>query len=552
MRKKYSLVIWGVFLGIVSWFVESAMHFLVFEETLIEALWPPFIHEIWMRLLLVVLFIVFGIYAQVIVGRRQAAEEKIQLAYTELNQIFETAADGMRVIDKNFNVARINKTLVDMSGASKANAIGRKCYETFRGAACETDICPLVRILAGEERVEYEVEKERIDGGKIHCIVAAMPFRDARGNIIGIVEDFKDITARKQWEDALRKSEAAIRDSESKLKALIEYSPDAIFMKSIKGEFIFLNKKAEGVLSLKKEGVLPPELAESITVDDLNIIKTKKSMVLQEEVRLASRREKTILEISKYPILDADGEVVYICIVCRDISETKKMERMKDNLIRDISHELKTPIAMAEMAYEMSERGIKRENMEQIKKAHRIAIDNIKRLRRDVDNVLDIFMLSREKLIAKEKEEISLAGIINEVNQDVKYELKEKALKFNVDIAEGADKLWANRRRIKTLLYNVIDNAIKFTEKGEIKMLVKSCGNRICLRIKDTGCGIARENIGKVFNMLYQRHAVIPGTGLGLTICREIVNMYKGKIKVCSKGVDQGTVVFISLLKVGG
>ncbi len=133
------------------------------------------------------------------------AEEKTKLAYKELSQIFNTAADGMRLVDKDFNILKVNETFSSLVGISKDEAVGKKCYEVFHGPLCDTLDCPLSRILGGEERVECEVEKERRDGTKVPYIMVATPFRALDGKLIGVVEDFKDITERKQFEENLRR-----------------------------------------------------------------------------------------------------------------------------------------------------------------------------------------------------------------------------------------------------------------------------------------------------------------------------------------------------------
>jgi HD-GYP domain-containing protein (c-di-GMP phosphodiesterase class II) len=84
---------------------------------------------------------------------------KIELA--ELNQIFQTVADGVVVIDKDFNVIRVNDTFTVLSGFNERECIGRKCYDIFPGALCHTPGCPMVRISCYAERVEYEVDKQR-------------------------------------------------------------------------------------------------------------------------------------------------------------------------------------------------------------------------------------------------------------------------------------------------------------------------------------------------------------------------------------------------------
>lgn len=133
-----------------------------------------------------------------------SANEKLRTRNSELNQIFNTAADGMRVIDKDFIVLRINKTLLDMAGLSSTDeAVGKKCYEAFPGSLCHTPHCPLTRVLHGEERIDIDAEKKRKDGTIIPCIVTATPFLGPDGELIGIVEDFKDISERKKVEKEL-------------------------------------------------------------------------------------------------------------------------------------------------------------------------------------------------------------------------------------------------------------------------------------------------------------------------------------------------------------
>jgi len=132
------------------------------------------------------------------------AEEEIRIAYEELTQIFNTATDGMRVIDRKFNILRINETFSRLAGISKEEAVGRKCFEVFGGPVCHTANCTLSRILEGEDLVEFEVERKRSDGMRIPCIIRAAPIRGSEGEIVGIIEDFKDISERKLVEEHVR------------------------------------------------------------------------------------------------------------------------------------------------------------------------------------------------------------------------------------------------------------------------------------------------------------------------------------------------------------
>ena len=210
--SRFQFIWMGVALGAVFWMVEAAVHVLVFHDVgFFEQVFSPEPHEVWMRLTIAGMFIGFGIYSQWIVTARWRAERAAIRANTELAQIFDTAADAMRVVDRNFNILRVNETFSALSGIDKEDAVGKKCHEVFWGTLCHTKDCPLSRILGNANRVECDSEKVRKDGVKIPCIVTATPFRGAEGELIGIVEDFKDISERKKSERDLMRSHERLR-----------------------------------------------------------------------------------------------------------------------------------------------------------------------------------------------------------------------------------------------------------------------------------------------------------------------------------------------------
>jgi len=134
------------------------------------------------------------------------AEKELGKSHAEMEQIFNTAADGMRVVDKDHNVLRVNGRFLHMSGLEKQEVLALKCYEVFGGSSCMGSNCPLERIVAnGEEWVESESFKEFSNGKKIPCIVTATPYRNSNNEVIGIIEDFKDISDRKEFEQQLKK-----------------------------------------------------------------------------------------------------------------------------------------------------------------------------------------------------------------------------------------------------------------------------------------------------------------------------------------------------------
>jgi PAS domain S-box-containing protein len=141
------------------------------------------------------------------ITEREQAEKKVIRAHDELNQIFDAAIDSIRIVDKNFNHVKVNSAFVRMTGLSETAIIEKKCYEVFPGPRCDTENCPLSRIKNGAELLEYETEKKLPDGRLMPFLVSAVCFRDTNGEMIGIVEDFKDISERKHAEEELRQAQ---------------------------------------------------------------------------------------------------------------------------------------------------------------------------------------------------------------------------------------------------------------------------------------------------------------------------------------------------------
>jgi signal transduction histidine kinase len=232
--------------------------------------------------------------------------------------------------------------------------------------------------------------------------------------------------------------------------------------------------------------------------------------------------------------------------VFRDISERKKIDQMKDNLIRDVSHELKTPIAMMEMALGMQQQAIEAGDYDEIRNAWRIGCRNLKTLSKDVNNVLKMFSLGA-KMAAPQRRRISLKRMADEVIRELRDLIAQKKLKIEVDIPPVFDKIHADRKMIRTLIYNIIENAIKFTRYGAVYIAVQVSGKEIFFRVKDTGCGIKLKDKSVLFTRFFKQDPSMQGTGLGLPICKEIAAIYGGSIEVDSEGVGKGATVTVKL-----
>ncbi len=329
---KYRIILAGIGLAALLWICESALHVVFFQDgDFVQQLFSPDPHELWMRLLTLVLILIFSIYAQNIINRRRRAEEALIDAHAELDQIFQTAADGMRVVDTDYNMLRVNETLLNMAGISEDEALGMKCYEAFPGSRCHTDGCPLTRILGGEECIDCEVEKERRDGSRVPCIVTATPFRNPDGEVIGIVEDFKDITDRKQ-------AEAALYEEREQLAVTLRSIGDGVIVTDTDGNVTLLNKVAEDLTGWSEHEASGRPLSEVFHIINEKtrevcenpiekVLETGLVFGLANDTALIARdgTERSIAD-SGAPIRDKDNKTIGVVLVFRDVTEKKRAE----------------------------------------------------------------------------------------------------------------------------------------------------------------------------------------------------------------------------------
>jgi two-component system sensor histidine kinase TtrS len=173
-----------------------------------KAYWPQLIG---IALLLSVLFSIYvTLFNQRLASEvieRKSAEQALQAAYFDVEQIIQTISSGMRIIDRDFNVIKANAALAEFTGQRAAEIQGSKCYDSFPSPQCHTEECPLVLTLAGRRVQEQELTRTGPDGSPSICILSAWPFKDAEGNIIGMLEEVRDITESKQAEEALREGQ---------------------------------------------------------------------------------------------------------------------------------------------------------------------------------------------------------------------------------------------------------------------------------------------------------------------------------------------------------
>ncbi|WP_440951940.1 ATP-binding protein [Methanococcoides sp. FTZ1] len=232
--------------------------------------------------------------------------------------------------------------------------------------------------------------------------------------------------------------------------------------------------------------------------------------------------------------------------------ELKSLDKMKDEFISNISHELKTPlvsiIGYSELVDDGSLGGI---NDDQ-KKALNAVLRNSERLKRLVDSLLFISKV-QDRTIEYEFEKVQIAEIINDVIQNMSLEIRKNHLSIEKNVPENLSLINADKEKLTRALISILDNAIKFTPSGgSISISAIEEGENVQVTISDTGIGIKKELIPDLFEKFYQIDASIKrrygGAGLGLYMCKKIVEGHKGNIWIESEK-GKGTKVHVTLPK---
>ncbi|HLR19655.1 MAG TPA: ATP-binding protein [Staphylococcus sp.] len=321
-----------------------------------------------------------------------------------------------------------------------------------------------------------------------------------------------------------------------------------------------INSMIEGVLGYndKKEIIISNTMAQNTLqiLDDYELQKLDKQNELTFKTKQTQFEEyeiKTryfVIITSYIEQIQPDGRSGIVAII-RDMTNEHNMDQMKKDFIANVSHELRTPISLLQGYTESIVDGIVTEP-DEIHESLTIVLDETKRLNRLVNELLNVARMDAEGLTV-EKSVQPIEVLLNKMQQ--KYQSHAENLGLSIHLnPETHDELWYyDLDRIEQVLTNLIDNATRYTEKGDaITISCDQTDTENILYIADTGSGIAPEHLQQVFERFYKvdssRKRGKQGTGLGLFICRMIIDEHGGSIDVQSE-LGKGTTFVIKLPK---
>lgn len=255
---------------------------------------------------------------------REVAErtKKILDTNVELHQIFNSTANGMRIINKNYDIIRVNESFCKISGIANHSVEGQKCFDIFPGVFCHTSNCPLDRIREGENSIETEEVRFKKGGKKIRCQHTAVPFLGNNGEFLGIIEDFKDITEKCEVENTLKRTE-------EQFSTFMDCLPVGVFIKDYDGVFLYQNSHLRNIFGLENmigknlSKELDSEWGERISREDEKVLQLGR-IELEETLTDKEGHDRTFVTHKfRFPGLDNNWKIGGVSI---DITKKKITE----------------------------------------------------------------------------------------------------------------------------------------------------------------------------------------------------------------------------------
>jgi len=397
----------------------------------------------------------------------------------------------------------------------------------------------------------------------------------------------EEVAERRQIEDNLRKSEEEHR-------AVLDASPNCIIAYDDQGRAIYVNPAFTRVFGWPQDEVIGkridfvPEENKPQTQKAIKEIYAAEGGVYSFESRRSKKSGEIIdVSINAALFLDAKGSPIGMLVNLADISERKRNEeelrkyrqrleqlveertaelavamekakeadRLKSAFLASMSHEFRTPlnsiigftgIILQGLVGPLNEEQKKQMGMVQHSAQHLLSL---------INDVLDISKIEAGQLKV-EREEFGLAQLVTEVKFNLTPMAKAKGLELKCELAPEVGRIVSDRRRVEQILINLLNNAIKFTDKGGVYL---DCGvddGFLISRVRDTGIGIKQEDLRNLFKPFRQIDTGLSrryeGTGLGLNICKRLVELLGGEIWAESSGEGEGSTFSFTLPLTGG
>ncbi len=424
----------------------------------------------------------------------------------------------------------------------------------------------------------YELTYIRKDGSRFPAVVSVTALRDDQGAIIGYLLIGTDNTARKEIEAEQKQLAQRLRDHQFYTRSLFEANIDALMTTDPSGIITDVNKQMEALTGCTRDELIgapfknyftDPERAEA----GIKLVLSEKKVTNYELTARARDGKETVVSYNATTFYDRDRKLQGVFAAARDVTERKRFDQVlqekngelesarnvaekanlaKSEFLSSMSHELRSPLnAILGFAQLMESDALpptpaQKESIAQILQAgwHLLKL---------INEILDLAKIESRQVPLSE-EPVSLAEVMLECQGMLEPQAQQRDIKLTFHWCDIPYFVRADRIRLKQVLINLLSNAIKYnTKQGAVEVeCTVSAPGRIRVSVKDTGMGLSLEQLGQLFqafNRLGQEAGAEEGTGIGLVVAKQLIELMGGLIGVEST-VGVGSVFWFELIAV--
>ncbi|MDB5769128.1 MAG: putative sensor/response regulator hybrid [Collimonas fungivorans] len=421
----------------------------------------------------------------------------------------------------------------------------------------------------------YELTYIRKDGSRFPAMVSVTALRDAQDKVIGYLLIGTDNTARKQVEAEQALLDQRLRDQQFYTRSLIESNIDALMTTDPRGIISDVNQQMEALTGCTRDELIgapfknyftDPERAEAAITRVL-----REGKVTNYELTAHARDgTETVVSYNATTFHNRDNQLQGVFAAARDVTDRKQFEHKlqennvelenakaaaekanlaKSDFLSSMSHELRTPLnAVLGFAQLMAS------DTPPPSSAQKLSIDQILQagwyLLRLINEILDLAMIESGK-VTLSQESMSLTEVIQDCQAMIEPQAQKRGVQLTFPLLDNLFYVHADRTRVKQVMVNLLSNAIKYN-RAEGSVVVKcamSGANRVRVSVTDTGAGLTPEQLAQLFqpfNRLGQESSIEEGTGIGLVVTKQLVELMGGVIGVESS-VGVGSVFWVEL-----
>jgi two-component system phosphate regulon sensor histidine kinase PhoR len=293
------------------------------------------------------------------------------------------------------------------------------------------------------------------------------------------------------------------------------------------------------------------DVVRDATVDRLIAQTLRAGKAMQSELILADPKTNSErdVEISAVPVKDEADLTTSAVILFHDITQLKQADKVRRDFVANVSHELRTPLSIVR-GYIETLLDDPQTSDQELSRILRVMERHSKRLGLLVNDLLTLAQLESRNANLQFSD-VQLAELFERVIRDWGKKLEDKQLKVIVDLSPGARTIRADETRLQEVLYNLLDNAVKYShEHGEVLLRAARHDSEMLLSVTDNGIGIGKDDLPRIFERFYRadkaRSRELGGTGLGLAIVKHIVQLHGGRVEAESE-LGRGTTIRVVL-----